>query len=473
MHARVTGQSGTPCRALIAGFGRPGMRDLDFGRQLVEYLHELEWPEGVVVEDLSCSAPLVLHRLQELRPAKVVLLGAVGRGLDPPATLRRYRVDLTPPGPDAVLRSVEESVMGMVDLDHTLAMARHWGGLPVDTVVIEVEPAEASFGLGFSEDLAACLDPILEMVREELGGLADDIGRHRDFDAGEASTRPAPIVTAGPVDGNAEPSDDLDRLLHYAEHHARARFQTRRAPVLVDDMSSEIYGVALCGRLRPWGVFVESGGDWFDAVPLDDGALGIVVGNVDGRGVEAAGAMSDLRAAVRAYAVLDGDSPTRLMRHLDRLAEATGLGRHARILYLFLRPTTGEVRYVNAGSCPPLLLDRALPRGRFVAGDTGPPVGPPAEIDRSEGTLRLTADSTMLLVTDGLVQSRAVSRVAGLERLRVAAADGPRELGDLCQHVLAACTDDLRRDDDICILGVRLLTGAVPDRAEASRRCPT
>nr|MDQ3574782.1 hydrogenase maturation protease [Actinomycetota bacterium] len=162
----MTGHSETPCRALIGGFGRPGMRDLDFGRKVVEYFQQLEWPDGVVVEDLSFSAPLVLHRLQELRPAKVVLLGAVARDLDPPATLRRYQVDLTPPAPAEVHRSVEESVMGLVDLDHTLAMARHWGGLPADTVVIEVEPAEASFGLGFSEELGACLDPILEMVRD-------------------------------------------------------------------------------------------------------------------------------------------------------------------------------------------------------------------------------------------------------------------------------------------------------------------
>ena len=81
------------CRALVAGFGRPGMRDLDFGRRLVDCLQQLDWPEDVVVEDLSCSVPLVLHRLQELRPAKVVLLGAVPRELDPPATIRRYRPD--------------------------------------------------------------------------------------------------------------------------------------------------------------------------------------------------------------------------------------------------------------------------------------------------------------------------------------------------------------------------------------------
>ena len=72
--------------------------------------------------------------------------------------------------------------------------------------------------------------------------------------------------------------------------HARARLQTHRAPVLVDNVPSGISGVALCGRLCPWGVFVESGGDWFDAVPLDDGNLvGIVVGNVGWTGSRSGG----------------------------------------------------------------------------------------------------------------------------------------------------------------------------------------
>ena len=176
------------------------MRDLDFGRQLVDYLEQFEWPDGVVVEDLSCAVPLVLDRLQELRPAEVVLLGAVARDLDAPGTLRHYRVDLTPPAPTEVHRSVEESVMGMVDLDHTLAMARHWGGLPVDTTVIEVEPAEASFGLGFSEALDACLDRILDLVREELADVADNAGRHPDFDADEASMYAFPAIDGSGVD---------------------------------------------------------------------------------------------------------------------------------------------------------------------------------------------------------------------------------------------------------------------------------
>ena len=442
----MSSQSTTPCRALVGSFGRPGMRDLDFGRQVVECLQQLEWPDEVVVEDLSCSAPLVLHRLQELRPAKVVLVGAVARDFDPPGTIRRYQVDLTPAEPEEVRRSVEESAMGLVDLDHTLAMARHWGGLPADTVVIEVEPAEASFGLGFSEELADSLDPILDMVRKELAGA----GRHPDFD-------PSAAVMG--------PSGDLDDLLAYARDHANARLQADRAPALVDTLASPVPGVSVAGQVRPWGVFTKSGGDWFDAVPLTGGSLGIVVGDVAGRGVEVASVMGDLRAAARAYAVLEGDSPARLVGHLDRLAETTGLGRDARLLYLVVQPTTGEVRYTNAGGCPALLLDGV--QSRFLEGTAGPPLG--AGAVRREGTFTLDAGTTALLFTDGLVESRAVPRRVGMQRLLLTATEAPQGLEDLCRHVLGTCSGRLRRDDDICLVGLRLVPESAPAVPAPSR----
>ncbi len=470
----MTGPAVTaPCRALIGGFGRPGMRDLDFGRQIVEYLQHLEWPEGVVVEDLSCSAPLVLHRLQELRPAKVVLVGAVARDLDPPATLRRYRVDLAPLEAARVHRSVEESVMGLVDIDHTLAMARHWGALPVDTVVIEVEPAEVSFGLGFSEELGACLDAIVDKVREELADVAHGAGQAPDlavddFAVDDLGASGSGRIRTAEVDEVAEPSEALNDLLTYGRDHAQARLQVHRAPALVEGVRSGIPGVVFAGHVRPWGVFVDRGSDWFDVVPLEAGMVGIVIGNVPGRGVEAASAMSDLRAAVRASVVVDGTTPFRLLGHLDRLAQATGIGRQARLLYLTLRPATGELRYANAGSCPPLLLSDGVPDGCFLEATGGAPVGAPSA-ERQERAVSLTSGATLLLFSEGLVQSRTVPRDVGMDRLRRAASAAPYELDDLCDHVLTSCS--ARRDHDICLLGVRLLASAVDDPTERASRC--
>lgn len=459
----MTGTTTTPCRALVAGFGRPGMRDLDFGRQIIDYLKQLEWPDGVVVEDLSLAAPLVLHRLQELRPAKLVLVGAVPRDVDPPATLRRRHLDLQPMSPDEVQRRLADSMMEMVDIDHTMGVVRHWGEVPVDTVVIEVEPAEISFGPGFSEELAGCVDPILDMVRRELAGVTDEAWLTLNFDAGDlAGDGPAAHSgTAGAEPRTSgEPSEEFAELQAYAAHHAQARLDSHLTPAPVDGLSSGIPGVALAGRLRPWGVFVQNGGDWFDAVALESGCWGIVVGDVAGRGVGRETTMWELRAAARAYAVLEGDSPARVVGHLDRLAEVTGLGDQARLVYLLLQPETGDIRFSSAGNCPPLVLYGDARGGSFVDEALAVPLGAMGGADRPETTLRLARGSTLILFTDGLVESRATSRAEGLACLRRAALEGPHRLEDLCDHVVRVCSAGIRRDDDICLVGMRRRMGS-------------
>jgi len=448
----MNGTETRTCRALVGGFGRPGMRDLDFGRHVVDCLQQLDWPDDVVVEDLSCSAPLVLHRLQELRPAKVVLVGAAARDLDPPGTLRRYRVDLAPPAPRTVRQNVEESVMGLVDLDHTLAMARHWGGLPVETTVIEVEPAEATFGIGFSEQLATCLEPIIDMVCAELADAAAGVG-HPDFAPDDVvAEQPEPFhrFDSGPV----YPSRGLSDLVGYAELHADARRQATRGLALVD----KVPGLALATRTRPWGAFVDQGGDWFDVIPLEGGAVGMVMGNVGARGVAATAAMGDLRAAVRAYAVLDGQVPSKVLEHLDRLAEATGLGQGARLSYVKLEPATSTVKYASAGGCPPFHLEVGGRRGSFLSMDAGAPLGAAEGAPRTDATTLVSPGSTLLLFTEGLVQSGTVSRATGMERLRELAGGGPADIESLCDRVFTGCAGNVRRDDDICLLAVRVPT---------------
>lgn len=154
--------------ALVAGIGLPWLRDLDYGTQWINRVATLDWPDHVLVEDMSYAAHRVLHRLQELRPTKVVLVGCMPRREDPPGTIRRYELDLTPPDDDEVHDRLGEAAMGIIDLDHTLAVVRYYGEFPADTVVIEVEPADDSFGLGFSDVVEATVYPVLELVRREL-----------------------------------------------------------------------------------------------------------------------------------------------------------------------------------------------------------------------------------------------------------------------------------------------------------------
>src|ERR687886_788726 len=86
-----------PRRVLVGGIGLPWLRDLDFGTQFIRRIEGEDWPEGVYVEDLSYAGHRVLDRLKELRPHKVILVGAMPRDVDPAGTIRRYPLDTSPP----------------------------------------------------------------------------------------------------------------------------------------------------------------------------------------------------------------------------------------------------------------------------------------------------------------------------------------------------------------------------------------
>lgn len=162
------GEAAPGC-TLVGGIGLPWLRDLDFGTNWLARAATLPWPDGVVLEDLSYAAHRVMHRLQELQPGRVVLLGCMPRGTGPPGTIRRYALsELPDTDPGEVHDRLGEAVGGIVDLDHTLAVCRHWNTLPDDTVVIEVEPAESEFGWGFSQPVEDAVEEVLRMVRHEV-----------------------------------------------------------------------------------------------------------------------------------------------------------------------------------------------------------------------------------------------------------------------------------------------------------------
>ena len=165
---RSGGPVGPGC-TLVGGIGLPWLRDLDFGTNWLARAASLPWPDGVVLEDLSYGAHRVMHRLEELRPGRVVLIGCMPRGADPAGTVRRWSpAEVPPPDPAEVHERLAEAVGGIIDLDHTIAVCRHWEALPADTTVIEVEPAESHFGLGFSAPVTEAVDRVLDMVLDEV-----------------------------------------------------------------------------------------------------------------------------------------------------------------------------------------------------------------------------------------------------------------------------------------------------------------
>ena len=225
----------------------------------------------------------------------------------------------------------------------------------------------------------------------------------------------------------------------------------------------ELDSVALAARYRPGGAKV--GGDWYDALELGDGRLGVAMGDVVGHGLGAASLMAQLRHATRAYA-LEGHAPGGVLDRLDRLVRSLEGGQMATLLYLVVEPDRSSVRLASAGHVPPLLVG---PDGRaaFLGGAPDPPLGVFESQSHSEVELELEPGSTLILYTDGLVEQRGVSIDAGLEALRAAAANPGEDPKALCDRLMAAMLELHEPSDDIALLALRTEpVAAGPFRAE-------
>ena len=155
-------------RVIVAGVGYRNLRDHSVGIAVADRLLDHAWGGDVVVEDLSYNPIAVMQRLEDEPPerrfTRAVMVGAVERGSRPPGTVAAYRWDGVLPSDEEIQRAVSEAVTGVIALDNTLVVTRHFGGLPEDVVVIEVEPGVQEFGDEFSESVARVVDQVCDLA---------------------------------------------------------------------------------------------------------------------------------------------------------------------------------------------------------------------------------------------------------------------------------------------------------------------
>jgi serine phosphatase RsbU (regulator of sigma subunit)/DNA-binding response OmpR family regulator/anti-sigma regulatory factor (Ser/Thr protein kinase) len=212
----------------------------------------------------------------------------------------------------------------------------------------------------------------------------------------------------------------------------------------------------LAARYLPSGFAAQVGGDWYDALNLGAGRIGVVIGDVVGHGVRAATTMGELRNGLRAFAI-EGLPPGEALHQLDRLVQATvGPGMVATALFLIVDPDAGTVTLANAGHPPPAVLS-AAGRVRFLESERCLPLGVDATVIPTERIHRLGSGDTLLLFTDGLIERREESIEVGLERLRVALLHAPADLEQLCDYVLERTLGGHHTQDDAALLAVRLV----------------
>ena len=292
-----------------------------------------------------------------------------------------------------------------------------------------------------------------------------------------------PTVEDGEVTGVIVSFRDLtDRRA--AEHQAAELGRVSRAAAAQRELSDRLQQARLTPppepdhlhvavRYQPAEHDTQVGGDWYDAFLQPDGATMLVIGDVVGHGSDAAAAMGQLRGLLRALAYDNDESPAATLTRADRAAQGLAVSTLATAILARIErhpdvPMTGRrvLRWSNAGHIPPIMLavdgTTTLLESRpelMLGVDTG--------ARRDDHTADLPDGSTLLLVTDGLVERRGSDLDEGMDRLRAVLADlGGQPLEELLDTVLARLVPG-RGEDDVAIVAVRAHPEDRPRPAEA------
>lgn len=201
----------------------------------------------------------------------------------------------------------------------------------------------------------------------------------------------------------------------------------------------------------------DVGGDLVDSILLKDGRLGLVLGDVSGKGLGAALLMAKLQATLRAFAT-EGDSLADLGGRVNRILCRDGLpGRFATLVFLELDPRSGSIRLLNAGHMPPYVVrDDGVQSLPSVA----PVVGILPEASYVEQALDLAPGSMLLIYSDGLTEAmngkeeffgeeRLYGLLPGLREL------SPKAAGERLLVEVARFVGDERYNDDLSLIVIK------------------
>ncbi|MCH5672177.1 PP2C family protein-serine/threonine phosphatase [Streptomyces gilvus] len=279
-------------------------------------------------------------------------------------------------------------------------------------------------------------------------------------------TRRAPlgVITLSPPGDRWDP-DDAVMLIEFARRasiaidnarrfeHNRDIAETLQRALLTDLPSAP--GLRLAARYLPATHGLNIGGDWYDAFPQPDGGLIAVVGDVTGHGLHAAVMMSQLRTALRAYAV-DGAGPGTLLTRLHIFLHHLQPDLYATAVIARLHPDEPTLTWAAAGHPPPVLRT-ADGRVHTLDAKPGAMLGIPLSQEIPDHTVPLPPGSTLALYTDGLVERRAQGIDPGIARLATALggfepAELERDLEGSADLILDPLLSDSERDDDVCLL---------------------
>ena len=320
--------------------------------------------------------------------------------------------------------------------------------------------------------------PLFFRTGEELFSAFPEVKSLCDPEVGARAF--LPVVTAGAVVAVIALSWDHDRgpdkdsyalqtgLAHYTGHALeRARLLEERresAKTLQRAMLSrlpEVPHLDMAATYSPATRSDQIGGDWYDAVAVDDDVTMFMIGDVTGHDMRAAAKMGQLRSLLRAFAWSHDESPSALLSLLDKANSGLGLLASGTAVVARLERVPGayQLTWSTAGHPPPLVLRQDGNVERLaVLPDMMLGVRPTSK--RTDHVTTLYPGDTLLLYTDGLAEQRGTTPDQWLNRLQ-------KTLGALGDTATAAlpvtlvrrlASDDQR--DDVAVLAVRVRAAA-------------
>ncbi|MFC9077867.1 SpoIIE family protein phosphatase [Streptomyces sp. NPDC057062] len=236
---------------------------------------------------------------------------------------------------------------------------------------------------------------------------------------------------------------------------ARVELAAALQQTMLPTLPEHLPGLEVAARYRPSRDGLDIGGDWYDAFVTPDGAVALEIGDAQGHDVDAAAAMGQVRASMRAIAAHEPDPATVLMR-TNELLVTMDAARFASCTMLYIDPHDGRVTGASAGHVPLLYArDDGSHNIRELPG--GPVLGVLPDADYPEETFTLDKDAALVLVTDGVVEGPTLTLDAGLERAGKLAAQAVHD-GLNAEETADRILDDAVAEnhlDDVAVLIIR------------------
>ncbi|MFK0049302.1 SpoIIE family protein phosphatase [Streptomyces sp. NPDC090741] len=250
-------------------------------------------------------------------------------------------------------------------------------------------------------------------------------------------------------------AQSLQRAILFEQEHDLAEGLQR---AMLPRRIPEVPGARIAVRYRAARMGRDIGGDWYDVVPLGEGRVGVMIGDVEGHDTDAAAVMGQLRIVLRAY-VAEGHTPGTAMARASAFLRELDTERYATCTYAEVDLNTGRLQLVRAGHLEPVVR-RGDGSCHRIAVAGGLPLGLPPRDNLGVGSgypvtsLELHPGDTLVLCTDGLLERPDGAPEAGMQELMEAVRAGPVDVEELAD-VLCDLVGDAGAGDDMALLLLR------------------